>query len=53
MELKTPEGKVVDFIVEGSKFLIKVDPNQDGQALVKIELDLAEVPDELLSLFKK
>jgi len=52
MQAKTTDGKIVDFGVKDSKFVITVDPNQDGEALLKIELDLAEAPDELLSLFK-
>ena len=40
----------VDFKFEGSKLSIAVDPNEDGQSVLKVEVDLAEIPDEVLSL---
>lgn len=46
-------SKKLEMKVDGSKFLIMVDPNEDGDALIKLELDLAEVPDEVLDLFMK
>lgn len=44
------EGKLVDFKFEGTKLLVTVDPNKDGQCVLKVEVDLAEIPDEVLSL---
>jgi hypothetical protein len=44
------EAKVVDFKFEGSKLLINVDPNKDGQVVLAVTVDLAEIPDEVLSL---
>jgi hypothetical protein len=40
----------VKFEFEGSKLKIAVDPNGDGQAVLKVEVELAEIPDEVLSL---
>ena len=45
--------KAVDFKFEGSKLLISVDPNKDGEAVLKLELDLSEVADEVLDALKK
>lgn len=42
--------KAVDFKFEGSKLLIAIDPNKDGGPVLKLEIDLAEIPDEVLSL---
>lgn len=53
------EGKAVavDFKFEGSKAIasVVIDSNKDGQPLAKInvELELSEVPDEVLSLIVK
>ena len=47
------EKKAVEFKVEGGKFYIKVDPNKDGQPVLELFIDIAEVPDEVISLFKK
>jgi hypothetical protein len=40
----------VKFEFEGSKLKVSVDPNGDGQPVMKIELELAEIPDEVLSV---
>lgn len=40
----------VKFEFEGSKLKIAVDPNGDGQPVVKVEVELAEIPDEVLSV---
>lgn len=47
------QNKSVSFRIEGSKFYITIDTNKDGQNLIEIVLDLLEVPDEVLKLFKK
>ncbi len=44
------ENKAVEFKFEGAKLLIVVDPNKDGGPVLKVEVDLAEIPDEVLSL---
>lgn len=46
-------SKAVDFKFEGSKLVVVVDPNQDGQAVVKVEVELAEIPDEVLSAIQE
>jgi len=53
MKLVAKDGKIVEFGVLGTKFWVAVDPNDDGEALISIEIDLAEVPDELLAIFSK
>lgn len=40
----------VKFEFEGSKLKLAIDPNEDGQAVLSLELELAEIPDEVLSL---
>lgn len=40
----------VKFEFEGSKLKIAVDPNGDGQPVVKLEIELTEIPDEVLSV---
>ena len=47
------ENKAVTFKIEGGKFIINVDPNKDGEAVIEIKIDMIEVPDEVVSLFKK
>lgn len=46
-----------DVKFEGSKVIasVEVDPNGDGQVLAKVnvEIDLAEVPDEVMSVVLK
>ena len=41
--------KAVEFTFEGSKLLVIVDPNKDGQPVMKLEIEMAEIPDEILS----
>lgn len=45
-----PEKKAVEIKFEGSKLVVVVDSNKDGQAIVKVEVELAEIPDEVLAL---
>jgi hypothetical protein len=47
------EKKVVDFKIEGDKFIICVDTNKDGENLIEIKINLLEVPDEVVALIKK
>lgn len=44
-----PEKKAVEVKFEGSKLIVVADPNKDGQAVVRVEIELAEIPDEVLS----
>jgi len=43
----------VDYKFEGTKLLITVDGNNDGQPVLSILIDLAEIPDEVMSLLSK
>jgi hypothetical protein len=47
------EFKAVSYEFEGTKMVVKVDPNKDGEAVLKIEIDLKEVPDEVLVAITK
>ena len=47
------EFKVVAFSVVDSKLSITVDTNKDGQPVLTVLLDIAEVPDEVAALFAK
>lgn len=51
--METKDGQVVSMGIEGGSMVIIVDPNKDGQALLKLYIDLLEVPDELVALLKK
>lgn len=44
--------KKIEFRIEGGMFIIEVDPNQDGQNVIEVKVDLAEVPDEVISALK-
>lgn len=43
---------VVEVKFEGAKVIIAVDPNKDGSPLVKVELDLLQIPAEVKELIK-
>ena len=45
-----PENKAVSFVFEGSKLIVSVDPNKDGEVVLRVEIDMAEIPDEVLSV---
>lgn len=47
------EKKVVEFKIEGEFLLLSIDPNKDGEKLLELKIMLKEVPDEVLSAFKK
>lgn len=47
------EKKAVSFKIVESKLLIEVDPNKNGVPVLKLELDLIEVPSEVVSVIKK
>ena len=47
------EKKALSFEVIDGSLVIKVDPNKDGQAVVELKVNLTEVPDEVVALFKK
>jgi len=41
------------FKVEGSKLLIEVDLNEDGQPVMGMFVDILEIPDEVMSAMGK
>jgi hypothetical protein len=47
------ENKAFELKWEGDYLLLKVDPNKDGEPLLEQKIHIKEVPDEVLSLFKK
>ena len=47
------EHKKVEFKVEDNKLKIMVDPNQDGEPLMTVIVDITEIPDEVLSAINK
>lgn len=47
------DNKAVSLEIKEGKLVISVDSNKDGQALAVISVDLLEVPDEVINLFKK
>lgn len=46
-------AKVVDFSFQFTKLVLKIDTDRDGEALLELEIDLAEVFDEIQSMGKK
>ncbi len=44
---------IVEFKIEGGNLIINVDPNKDGENVVELKVNLAEVPDEVLSALQK
>jgi hypothetical protein len=40
----------VDYKFEGTSVVVTVDGNSDGQPVLSLTLNLAEIPDEVLSL---
>ncbi len=47
------ENKVLEMKIVDGKFLISVDPNKNGVPVIQVSVDLAEVPAEVVALFKK
>jgi hypothetical protein len=47
------EKKALEIKLEGEFLMISLDPNKDGEKLMEIKMHLKEIPDEVLSLFKK
>jgi len=45
-----PGVKVVDFEFQLTKLVLKLDTDRDGESMFELELDLAEVADEIKSL---
>lgn len=43
------ENKSVDYKFNGTQLVITVDPNKDGQPVLTLTLEMAEIPDEVLS----
>lgn len=46
------ENQAVELKFEGTKAVIVIDPNKDGSPLVKVELDLMQIPAEVKDLIK-
>lgn len=46
------ETNAVEVKFEGAKVIVLVDPNKDGSPLVKVELDLLQIPAEVKELMK-
>jgi len=47
------EKKMLDFKYKDGKMIISIDPNRDGEPVVFLSVDIKEVPDEIVSAFKK
>lgn len=47
------EVKALSFETKDGKFIISLDPNKDGQPVAQFSVDIAEVPDEVLSVVLK
>lgn len=45
--------KAFEFKIEGGFLIITADPNKDGQNVLELKIDLAEIPDEVLSALSK
>jgi hypothetical protein len=43
------EAKSVSYVFEGTKLIITVDPNKDGQPVLSLTIEMSEIPDEVLS----
>ena len=43
--------KMIDMSIRDGKFHLSVDPNKDGEPVLVLALDLAEIPDEIISVF--
>ena len=41
------EKKAIDFKFEDGKLIINVDLNKDGESVLKLEVDLTELPQEI------
>ena len=52
-EAKMPENKKVDFRFEGSTLIVAVDTNKDGQPVLELKFDMAEIPDEIWGMMNK
>jgi hypothetical protein len=46
------EKQAVSIEFKGATVVIVVDPNKDGSPLVKVELDLLQIPSEVKDLIK-
>lgn len=43
----------VDYRFEGTKLIVTIDGNNDSQPVLSLTLDLAEIPDEVMSIITK
>lgn len=46
------ENAQVELKFEGTKAIVVIDPNKDGSPLLKVELDLLQIPVEVKDLIK-
>lgn len=44
---------VVNYKFEGTNLLVSVDSNKDGQPVLSLTIDLAEIADEVFAALKK
>jgi hypothetical protein len=44
---------VVDYKIEEGMFKLTVDPNKNGKPLLFLQISLAEIPSEVIDIFKK
>lgn len=51
--LSSENNKKVNLEIKDGKLIIQVDANKDGEAVLVIAVDLSEVADEVIDLFKK
>ena len=43
------ETNAVDYKFNGTQLIVTVDPNKDGQPVVTLTIEMAEIPDEVLA----
>jgi len=46
------EAKAIKLSFENGKMIVEVDPNKDGDILLRVELALSEIPDEIVDAIK-
>lgn len=49
----TKQSKDVDFKIENGKLIISVDTNNNGIPVVKLEVDIMEIPSEIMDALNK
>ena len=51
--MQAKDDKVVSMEIIDGELIIAVDSNKDGQPVLKLTIDLLEVPEEILQAIKK